>query len=314
MTRTILTSFLLTIATIACTDTSNTNNSQQAPYIYVLGVAQDAGLPQAGCYAKHCLAAWNNYQLRRKPTSIAVVDSKHHEKLLFEATPALPQQLYDLEQIANSPNHQLAGVFITHAHIGHYTGLMYFGHEAMGAKSIPVFAMPRMKAFLETNGPWSQLVKFKNIDIQSLAHGVTINFERISVSPFLVPHRDEFSETVGYELRGPNKKALFIPDINKWSVWEEDITKRIESVDYALIDATFFDGDELPGRDMSKIPHPFVVESMALLDKLPVQQRNKVVFIHMNHSNPLLDINSEAHQLVINKGYQIATEGLKLQL
>jgi pyrroloquinoline quinone biosynthesis protein B len=129
-----------------------------------------------------------------------------------------------------------------------------------------------------------------------------------------VPHRDEFSETVGYRISGPNHSALFIPDINKWELWERSISDEIDNVDYALLDATFFDGDELPGRDMSEIPHPFVVESMALFDPLPAAERSKIWFIHMNHSNPLLDSNSNAYRRVIEAGYNVAHEGLQLPL
>ena len=122
--------------------------------LVVLGVAQDAGYPQAGCYEPRCLPAWENANLRQGPTSLAVVDQTNDATILFEATPNLPEQLFQLEQFA--PSAQLNGVFLTHAHIGHYTGLMYFGHEVQGAKGMPVYAMPRMKNFLETNGPWSQ--------------------------------------------------------------------------------------------------------------------------------------------------------------
>ena len=294
--------------------------AKQADYTYItiLGVAQDAGYPQTGCYAKHCNKAWLYPEVRRMPTSLGVVDPVNNQKWLFEATPALSEQWYDFEQLAPDSQYDLEGVFITHAHIGHYTGLMYFGHEVMGAKDVPVYAMPRMKQFLETNGPWSQLVKLNNIAIQPLKSNKTVQFTGLNVTPFLVPHRDEYSETVGYEIEGANKTALFIPDINKWSLWKEVANKKLQQeikrVDYALIDATFYNGDELPGRDMAKIPHPFVAETMALLDGLPEAERSKVWFIHMNHSNPLLDKNSQAYKTVISKGYNVAEQGMKLAL
>jgi len=134
------------------------------------------------------------------------------------------------------------------------------------------------------------------------------------VTPLLVPHRDEFSETVGFMILGPSHSALFIPDIDKWELWDRNIIDEIRNVDYALIDATFFDGDELPGRDMSEIPHPLVVESMALFEELPAVERDKIWFIHMNHSNPLLDPNSDAYQQVIDAGYHVAREGVRLPL
>ncbi|MGA9573325.1 MAG: MBL fold metallo-hydrolase, partial [Lysobacterales bacterium] len=203
---------------------------------------------------------------------------------------------------------------LTHAHIGHYTGLMFLGHEAMGATGVAVYAMPRMLSFLATNGPWSQLVTYKNIDLKPLHDNETLGFGSLAITPFLVPHRDEFSETVGYRIDGPGKSAIFIPDINKWSDWASDLRELVKTVDYALVDATFFADGELPGRDMSKIPHPFVVESMALLQDLPPDERNKVWFIHLNHTNPLLDPDSDESKRVRSEGFNIAVEGIRLHL
>ena len=70
--------------------------------------------------------------------------------------------------------------------------------------------------------------------------------------PFLVPHRDEFSETVGFEIKGENKTAVFIPDIDKWSKWNSDLKELIKRVDYAFLDATFYKNGEIPSRDMSE--------------------------------------------------------------
>lgn len=288
--------------------------SPNPPYLFVLGVAQDAGYPQAGCYQPHCMRGWENLELRRGATSIALVDPAAKAKYLFDATPNLPEQLYALEEEAPSAQYSLAGVFLTHAHIGHYAGLMFFGHEAMGGKQIPVYAMPRMQNYLTTNGPWSQLVSYNNIALQTIQHNKPVEFSNISVTPILVPHRDEFSETVGYVISTRHKSALFIPDINKWSVWETDLAEIIQTVDYALLDATFFGDGELPGRDMSKVPHPLVTETMATLNHLSARQRNKVWFIHMNHTNPLLDPSSRESQLVRSAGYNIAEQGIRLPL
>ena len=287
---------------------------EQAPYIYILGVAQDAGFPQAGCYKPHCMPGWNDSERKITATSLGLIDPSSKKKYIFEATPDFPEQLFLLEQEAPSDDFILNGIFITHAHIGHYTGLMYLGREAMGAKGLPVYVMPKMEQYLRENGPWSQLIAFNNISLIPLRNDRSEVLNNLKVTPFLVPHRDEFSETVGYSIQGPKKTALFIPDINKWSQWKENILERIQLVDYALIDATFYDNNELPGRDMSTIPHPFVVETMATLSLLPSEQREKVWFIHMNHTNPLLNLNSDQAKGVRAQGFNIASTGLRLEL
>lgn len=284
------------------------------PYLYILGVAQDAGYPQAGCYAAHCMPGWNDAGHRLGAVSLGLIDPISNQKYLFETTPNFPEQLFTLQTEAPDERYALAGIFLTHAHIGHYAGLMFLGHEVMGVSEIPVYAMPRMSQFLTTNGPWSQLVEFRNIILRPLQDNQTQTLGRIRVTPFLVPHRDEFSETVGYRIDGPNKSAIFIPDIDKWSDWQTDLSELVKTVDYALLDATFFADGELPGRDMSKIRHPFVTESMEVLKNLSREERKKVWFIHMNHTNPLLNPDSNESQRVRSEGFNIATQGMRLDL
>ena len=200
--------------------------------------------------------------------------------------------------------------------MGHYSGLLFLGKEALGGQSVPVYALPKMRQFLSNNGPWEQLISEKNIAYTTSCWVQKKKklSQEITVTPIQVPHRDEYSETAGYWIKGPHKTALFIPDIDKWERWDTAIESLIQKVDYALLDATFFDGEELPNRDMSKIPHPFVTESLARFDSLGANEKAKIYFIHFNHTNPLLKVNSQASKEVRAKGYQIARSGLELSL
>lgn len=297
-----------TIAPHVCT-------AQDEIFITVLGVGQDGGYPQAGCYKPHCMRAWENPDFKRMASSIAVVDVARTRKYLFEATPDMREQLYKLHRIASDDEFTLDGVFLTHGHIGHYAGLMHFGHEAIGAHDIPVYAMPRMREYLTNNGPWGQLVRYKNIRLMRLEDNQRVELsDRLTVTPMLVPHRDEYTETVGYRIEGPNKSAVFIPDISKWDRWDTDIREIIRSVDYALLDATFFADGELGNRDMSEIGHPFVSESMSLFADMTAEEKFRVLFIHMNNTNPLLIEGSPQQQEVESRGFRVARPGMRLPL
>ncbi|WP_297794273.1 MBL fold metallo-hydrolase [uncultured Eudoraea sp.] len=276
--------------------------------LIVLGNVQDAGSPHIACKKECCRRLFQNPDKNRKVVSLGVVDPKNNRKYLFDATPDMPEQLKVLKDyLPDNTSETVDGIFLTHAHIGHYTGLMYFGTEAMGATNIAVHAMPEMDSYLRNNGPWSQLVGNKNINLKTLENKKEIALtSNLKVIPFLVPHRDEYSETVGYKIIGPEKTALFIPDIDKWYKWESSIVDEIKKVDYAFLDAGFFSEAEIDNRDISEIPHPTVLESMELFDSLMVQEKNKVWFIHMNHTNPMLNPESKESKLVISKGYHIA--------
>ena len=274
----------------------------------ILGVVQDGGMPHLGNNKTCC----ENIKKDKYVTSLMLMNNENNESFLFDASPDINKQL---NFMGDRIKKDLKGIFLTHAHIGHYTGLMYFGREALNSKLVNVYAMPRMKKFLEENGPWSQLVSLQNISIIELSNESKISIDsNVIVQPVEVPHRAEFSETVGYKIYGPNKTALFIPDIDKWYLWEKSIVDEIKQVDYAIIDATFYDSKEVNYRDISEIPHPFVTESMDLFDSIDIKEKNKIYFIHLNHTNPLLNEQSKQYKSVITKGYNVAKEEMILDL
>lgn len=315
MTRTL--ACALTAVMVACSSPDAPSSAAETEFcdvaLLVLGVAQDGGKPQIANPADH---AWQDPSLRRLATSLALIDRRGEQtrRWLFEATPDVKEQLQRLDEAAPVERPiGLNGVFLTHAHIGHYAGLMMFGHEAAGAQNISVYVMPRMAEYLAENGPWSQLVKYHNILLAIMAEGEAETIaEGITVTPFLVPHRQEFSEVAGFRIEGPQRSALFIPDIDSWEDWDEEgvrIEDMIASADVALLDATFYADGEIPGRDMSGFPHPFVAHSMERFASLPAEEKAKVQFIHMNHTNPLLRPQSAEREQVFDAGFGIAEEG-----
>jgi pyrroloquinoline quinone biosynthesis protein B len=248
------------------------------PYTVVLGITQDGGYPQAGCERPDCVAAWNDPKFQRHVVSLGIVDESANERWMIDATPDFPEQLHILGGRIN-------GILLTHAHIGHYLGLAQLGREVIGTHDMPVYAMPRMRAFLEHNGPWDQLVHLHNIDIRPLEDGVPVRLNaNITVTPIVVPHRGEYSETVAFLVKGPKRSILWMPDADRW----EDIEALIARADVAYLDGTFFDAKELPGRNLGEIPHPMIRSSMERFLKLPAKERAKIRFIHLNQSNPAL--------------------------
>ena len=281
------------------------------PYVVVLGIAQDGGAPQAGCEKRCCIELWESGK-KEKVSSIGIVNPLTKQSWLFDATPDFPSQYRILTENHNT---ELVGIFLTHAHMGHYTGLLHLGREVMGKKNVPVYVMSRMKRFLETNGPWSQLVTLKNINLKLIENNKYIKIgEQLFVEPFLVPHRDEYSETVGYRIIGNEKSLAFIPDIDKWEKWHGSIFQLVLNTDILLIDGTFYSQNEIPHRNMAEIPHPFIIESMETLSELNSENRNKIHFIHFNHSNPAIKDNSPAYHTIKSKRFNLAREGDRFNL
>ena len=300
---------VLIITNFSCTEYKPSYNEN---FLTVLGIAQDAGYPHIGCN-KDCCNKNISDDMEYFVTSIGLSDIKNDKYYLFEATPDITSQIKYLKD--GIENQKIVdGIFLTHAHIGHYSGLMYLGREALGAKNVPIYAMPRMKRFLQENGPWSQLVSLENIDINEINHNQNIPLSReLTVIPFTVPHRDEFSETVGYKIVGKNKSALFIPDIDKWYLWEKSIIEEVKSVNYAFLDATFFSGEEI-NRSMSEIPHPFISETIEIFENEELITKNKIHFIHFNHTNPVLNKNIYLRDSILKLGFNFAKFGDRYEL
>ena len=124
--------------------------------------------------------------------------------------------------------------------------------------------------------------------------------------------RDEFSETVGYRISGPNKSFIYIPDIDKWNKWDKNLQEIVAQNDYLFLDGTFAEQNELPGRNMSEIPHPFIVETMELLKD--VKNKSKIYFIHLNHTNTALMPNSQISFEMKELGFRIAKYKEKFKL
>jgi pyrroloquinoline quinone biosynthesis protein B len=274
----------------------------------VLGIAQDGGVPHIGCRQPLCVSARRDPALRRRVASLGLIDDTSGQRYLIDATPDIASQIDSLNEgrAVATPRRPVDGILLTHAHIGHYTGLMYLGREALGAERVPVHATPRMAAFLRGNEPWKQLVRLGQIDLREVLPGHEVPMGHFRVTPISVPHRDELSDTVGVRVRGPSRSLLYIPDVDKWEKWDRRIAQEVAGVDVALLDGTFADAAEVPGRSLAEIPHPLVGETMALLSAPPL--RGRVRFIHLNHTNRLLG-DEAARSAVEARGFRVARDG-----
>lgn len=302
--------FLFLVTSLFVGTSLSAQEEETDPYIVLLGIAQDGGYPHIGCERQCCQPALDNDSLSRFVASAALVDPQTRQWWLLEATPDIKGQLHLFRTLTGGTYPMLpAGILLTHAHIGHYTGLIQLGKEALNSKAVPVYAMPRMKTYLATNGPWSQLVGQENIVLMDLsADSVAMLNERVSITPVAVPHRDEFTETVGFVIEAGERRYLFLPDIDKWHKWDRELSAMVQAVDYAFVDGTFYTQNELPYRNIQTIPHPLVVETMELLELYPKELTSKVVFFHFNHTNPLLWIEA-VRTKVEREGFGVGVQG-----
>ena len=274
--------------------------------IIVLGIAQDGGIPQIGCTQEICRTQ------RHFVSSLAII---HQQSIyLIDATPDLREQYQELikRQPEISKNTLFDGIFLTHAHMGHYTGLMFLGKESISTKNTPVYCSAEMAAFLSNNAPWKLLVTNKNIELKQFESSRQIDLG-FKITPLSVPHRKEFTDTHGFLIEGTKKSLLYIPDIDAWEPVQDSLKQWFQKANFALLDGTFYSGDELPGRNMKLVPHPTVEHSIAFFRGFPKFQ-TEIFFIHLNHTNPLLLPESTQSKALMSAGYRMAVDWQEFSL
>ena len=316
-----LISVLLTCVTLsfaaqpACAQT-------RAPFIRVLGTVQDGGLPHAGCTCVRCIAARSDPAFKHFVASLALVtpDAKRGwQTHLIDATPDITAQIHMLEDVrvftrGRVDRTPVDSVLLTHAHMGHYFGLARFGFEAVHTRNLPVRLTPRFAAFLHNNGPWSQLVDKHEVRLIETSPGDSYELDGLRITPITVPHRDEYSDTVGYRIAGPHATVLYVPDTDGWSQWPAPLLDALGDVDVAILDGTFYSMAELPGRDIDKVRHPLMTQTMDLLQEAVNQGRLRVIFTHLNHTNPALSPSSPERHEIERRGFEVAAEGIIIPL
>ncbi|MBC8369064.1 MAG: pyrroloquinoline quinone biosynthesis protein PqqB [Planctomycetes bacterium] len=269
--------------------------------IEILGVAQDGGRPHLNC-EKSCCANVDDEKL----VAALAVHGADEQWVLIDASPDMAQQIRNVGSMPSA-------IVLTHAHIGHYTGLTHLGREVMSADNLAVWCSASMADFLRANGPWSQLVELQNIRLYEFKSGGAFSpIPGVKMIPLKVPHRDEYSDTHGFSISMNSRRTLYIPDIDSWSAWG-DLATFARAHENLIIDATFYDDDELGGRDMSMIPHPRVKESLEILAPIIRDTGLRVIFTHLNHTNPLWNVGSVAYENVSSQHAEVAKRGLIVQ-
>jgi pyrroloquinoline quinone biosynthesis protein B len=288
--------------------------------ITVLGTAQDAGIPQIGCECRNCISARSDDRFYRLVASLAIINPATGKCYLIDCTPDFKKQFGLVQALRDKylprgsgpeveQDYQsdlgLDGILLTHAHMGHYIGLLQLGKEAYASNSIPTYATRSMKKFLSSNQPFKGLIKNRNIEPLIISHGKPcVKEDNLLITPYLVQHRHEYSDTIGFQITGPEKRLLYIPDMDKFT---KPILEIIPKMDYIIMDGTFFDRDELgPRRKYLEVPHLTISESIPVLKQY--LKTTRVFYSHFNHSNPALDPESSEAKNIKANGFGIVPE------
>jgi pyrroloquinoline quinone biosynthesis protein B len=181
-------------------------------------------------------------------------------------------------------------------------------------RELPVHCSPRFAAFLRQHGPWRQLVELGQISPREFEPGTAFSpWPGLTVTALPVPHRDEYSDTMAYVIRGSSRAVLFVPDVDAWEAEPGLLERLLAGVDVAYLDGTFYDGSELPGRNLAEVRHPMMTRTMDLLAETARQRPGAIRFIHLNHTNPALH-DVRLRREFEARGFRVAEPGERVSL
>lgn len=283
--------------------------------VVILGTAQDGGVPHAGCLCVNCMAARNSGE-RRLPVSLGIISGD--DLAIVDATSAFEEQVFKLwSRTPASKTHAHerfrppGTVILTHAHTGHYVGLWQLDRSVLSADAVKVLGPPLTIGLLQNNEPWVQMAADGFMTLEPVTHDTPIEpLPGVQVTLIEVPHRSEWAtDTAALRIQGPRGSLLYLPDIDSWDAWDRDVGAMVRDVDVALLDGCFW---QAPSR--AGVPHPPILETMDRLQHLVDARTSRVVFTHLNHSNPAITPNSEERALLDRRGFEIAAEGAAFAL
>lgn len=275
--------------------------------LMVLGSAQDGGVPQAGCYCPVCKRARANADCRRLAPSIAIYNEEAGFCYLIDASPDLSEQIDRIYEAIPRVNRggkiPVSGILLTHAHIGHYAGLLQLGTEVIAEKGLPVYCTASMMEFLSISKPFSLLIENGNITLHEVRPNAGFIRDGVGFTPIAVPHRGETTDTVGYAIEA-GRRAAYIPDTDRWT---DSLIEEISRSDVALIDGTFYSREELPRFE--EVPHPTIEGALGIFAGIDTE----IYFTHINHTNPA-NAGGAQREKIERGGFRLAFDGMTLPI
>lgn len=263
----------------------------------ILGSAQDGGVPHLGCGCTQCTAAREGGAAPRSAASMKVSDEGRGVNYLFDISPDIRHHVGD---------DFIDGIFLSHAHLGHVTGLLYLGKEAANAEEVPVYCSETVAEFLQNTSPYRLLVDRNNIDVNTFAGSKAENVMGITVTPVPVENKGYVpTDTYGFVIRTQETTLFYVSDLDEWT---EDALDRVREADIAIVDGCFWSREEIERYE--SVPHPPMQESMELLADMDTE----IYFTHMNHTNPVIDPDSDERAAVEDAGFNVVEDGMEIEL
>jgi pyrroloquinoline quinone biosynthesis protein B len=304
----------------------------------IIGSAAGGGFPQWNCNFRLSRAARKGMPgVRPRTQSSLAVSADNGNWVLFNASPDIREQIAATPELQPTPDGPLratpiAAVVLTNGEVDHVAGLLSLRErqpfalyaarpvlEALAAN--PIFGVLDPDVV-----PRRELAPGKETEIRNAAGETT----GVNIEPFIVPgkvplylegdapdHGGGDGETIAVRIfsdgTGP---AFYVPGC---AHVETDLKSRLKGARCLMFDGTVYEDDEMiqagvgekTGARMGHIAMAGKGGAIASLADVPVERR---IFVHINNTNPVLDENSPEHAKVRAAGWEIAFDGMEVEL
>jgi len=302
--------------------------------IRVLGSGAGGGVPQWNCGCDNCRAvrAGSSTILARTQDSIAV-SGADGSWVLCNASPDIRQQIEAFPELhPRAPRHSpIAAIVLTNGDLDHTVGLFTLRESY----PLVVYATEAVwRGLVDRNAMMRTLQRFDGqLNWRPLALGVEVPLTDVagralglSLTPRAMPgklpvHLEGIApaspeQNIGLWLRdGAGKRAAYVSAASELST----VIEHAEGIDALLLDGTFWSSDELSrsglsrsrAEDMAHLPIGQVGGSLGSTSKLAALRR---IYTHINNTNPILVEGSPERRAVEAAGWQIAYDGMEIDL
>jgi pyrroloquinoline quinone biosynthesis protein B len=303
--------------------------------VVVLGSAAGGGFPQWNCNAPLSKAARDGSIKTKWRTQASISVSTDGERwLLINASPDLRQQLLQTQVLwpREAPRHSpIDAVLLTSGEIDHMAGLL----SLRESQAFTLWATPRILEILAENAIFGALnpdyVARQPFPLgkafePSGAHGpLGLTVEAFPVPgkvPLFLEGRNQGNlggmpeETVGLEVTAGAARFHYIPGCARMT---PELRSRLQGSALVFFDGTLWQNNEMidlgigpkTGQRMGHMSISGADGTIAAFADLDVKRK---VFIHVNTTNPVLDEGSPERAEITAKGWDVAEDGMRIQL
>jgi pyrroloquinoline quinone biosynthesis protein B len=295
-------------------------------WLRVLGSAAGGGSPQWNCGCPVCAAVRARPGLTRTQSSVAVsVDRRRW--FLINASPDVRTQIEafpGLHPHAGDRTTPVAAVLLTDAELDHTLGLLLLRE----ARALCVYATPAVhKTLSDGSGMLRTLERYCAVEWRAVVPDADVSLaDGLSCRAFDVPTTKQarfdlgvdHGRVVGYRLTDERSGGtlVYLPGMQAMT---PALRAVIEGCDCLLIDGTCWRDDELirlglahkTSREMGHLPINGPDGTLAQLPSLGV---GRVIFVHMNNTNPILLADTPERRIVKDSGMEVAMDGLEVEV